>query len=77
MMRSRHTVDGGKPPTNPWGSSIARKRCPKCKKVRAKWFGGNHVFKPRAMWQHLDGQLVCHLCAERAGLTPKLAGGTA
>jgi hypothetical protein len=29
------------------------------------------------MWQHLDGQLVCHLCAERAGLTPKLAGGTA
>lgn len=74
MMRSKHTVNGGKPPSARMGSGIARKRCPKCKKVRAKWFGANYLStgKPRAMWQHLEGQLVCHLCAERSGLAPKL-----
>ena len=73
MMRSRHTKDGGRPPAHSWGSSIARKRCPRCKKVRAKWFGANYTFKPRAMWQRFEGQLVCHICADRVGLSPKLA----
>ncbi len=76
MMRSKHLRDTGKPAPNPWGSScIARKRCPRCKKVRAKWFGANYIWpdKPRAMWQRFQGQLVCHICAERAGLPPKFA----
>lgn len=60
MMRSKHLRDTGQPAPNPWGSCIARKRCPRCKKVRAKWFGANYLWpdKPRAMWQRFDGQLV-------------------
>jgi hypothetical protein len=74
MMRSHHTKNGGKAPKK-WGASIARKRCPRCKKVRAKWFGANYVWVGghRAMWQHFEGQLVCHVCAERLGLPPRFA----
>ncbi len=67
MMRSKHMTPGS--------GCIARKRCPRCKKVRAKWFGPNHLWekKRRAMWQRVDGKLVCHICCERLGLEPKLA----
>ena len=65
MMRSKDMKPGD--------GSIARKRCPRCKKVRAKWFGGNYLGgAPREMWQKHEGQLICHICAERLGLEPKI-----
>lgn len=67
MMRSKHMASGS--------GCIARKRCPRCKKVRAKWFGPNYLWrtKPRAMWQRVEEKLVCHICCERFGLKPKFA----
>jgi hypothetical protein len=67
MMRSKNTKPGS--------HRIAHKRCPRCKKVRVKWFDANYVWcgSPRKMWQHYEGQLICHICAERLGLPPKLA----
>jgi len=61
--------------TGPGCSYIARKRCPRCKKVRAKWFHPNYLGSKRAMWQKHEGILVCHICAERLGLLPKIVGG--
>src|SRR5271170_1456356 len=67
MMRSKNSKPGS--------GSIARKRCPRCKKVRAKWFGANYLWatKSRAMWQRHDDLLVCHICCDRLGLKPKFA----
>lgn len=51
-----------------YGSSeIVRKRCPKCKKVRAYRFGANHWPEERQMWERLepDGPVVCHICVAR------------
>ena len=67
MMRSENMKKGS--------CRVAKKRCPKCKKIRTKWFHANYVWadSPRKMWQKYEGQLICHICADRLGLPPKLS----
>jgi len=51
-------------------SEIVRKRCPRCKKVRAYRFCLNFYYPERKIWQRItpDGPKVCHICIERLGL---------
>lgn len=54
---------------------LAKKRCPRCKKVRTKWLDPNYIYGDdhREMWQRHEEQLICHICADRLGLPPRFA----
>ena len=47
---------------------IVRKRCPKCRRLRAFKFDANYDFGERKYWQSLTqgGPKVCHICVARA-----------
>lgn len=54
-------------------SSIIRKRCPQCKKIRAYRFSPNYYPEDRIMWKRIipDGPKVCHICVERFKINEK------
>mgnify|MGYP001584506714 CR=1 FL=1 len=72
MPTKAETRRPGSPERNPKKGRPRRQRCPNCKKLRMKWFLANNHHRGRQMWGRLveGGPKVCHLCIERAGISP-------
>jgi len=49
------------------GKQSVRQRCPKCKKLRAKWFRANAFHEGRQPWERIEEgkSRVCHICVAR------------
>lgn len=47
------------------GTRSCKQRCPRCKKLRVKWFRANAWYPARRKWQRRAEGLVCPLCIAR------------
>lgn len=55
------------------GIRSCKQRCPRCKKLRVKWFRANAWYPSRKKWQRRSEGLICPLCIARES-DPEAAG---